>query len=197
MNAIRWRANLVGARDVSHALESLASLLRFAIKSTDELVPFAVELEQLENYIQIMRVRHGSDIDISFDISESCLECRCLKFLFQPAVENCFIHAFGGSGRSDKSILVKATFLTDHIRVTVEDNGNGMTARQIENLFREDTSRDVFIGIGLGSVRQRIKILFGEEYDLWIESELGKYTRVTATIPIIRLEEAVHDDSVG
>ncbi len=188
MNAIRWRAKLLGAGDVAHSLESLASLLRFAIKSTDELVPFAVELEQLENYIQIMRVRYGGDIDISYDIDEGCMAYRCLKFLFQPAVENCFIHAFDGAQR-DKSILVKAIVEAECICVTIEDNGNGMTRQQLADLFRENGSKAVFSGIGLGSVRQRIATLFGEGYGLTIESEPGRYTRVTATIPKIKLEE--------
>jgi two-component system sensor histidine kinase YesM len=191
MNAIRWRADLLGAREVSHALEGLASLLRFATKSADELVPFAVELEQLENYIQIMRVRYGGDVDVSYDIDEACLEYRCLKFLFQPAVENCFIHAFGDSVQENKTILVKASCETACIRAVVEDNGRGMTGNegQIEELLREGASRSAFAGIGLGSVRQRIRTLFGEGYDLRIESEPERYTRVTATIPKIRAEE--------
>jgi two-component system sensor histidine kinase YesM len=178
---------MLGAGEVAHALESLASLLRFAIKSADDLVPFAVELEQLENYIQIMRIRYGGDIDVAFDIDERCLEYRCLKFLFQPAVENGFIHAFGDSARGGKTIMVKVAVEENGILATVEDNGNGMTPQQIEALFRENTDRTTFAGIGVSSVRQRIRALFGDEYGLQIKSEPGQYTKVTATIPKIKL----------
>lgn len=189
INAIRWRADILGAREVANALEGLASLLRFTIKSTDDLVPFSVELEQLENYIQIMRVRYGNEIDISFDIDERCFGYLCLKFLFQPAVENCFTHAFASDGHKDKTILITAAWEPACIRVSVEDNGDGMTARQIEEIGKAGKNKTVFTGIGLGSIRQRIKTLFGDGFDMKIESEPGRFTKVTACIPLNERKE--------
>ncbi len=57
LNAIKWRADLIGTRDISRSLQSLSSLLRFSIKCTDDVIPFETELEQLENYVQIMQIR--------------------------------------------------------------------------------------------------------------------------------------------
>ncbi|MDR1664833.1 MAG: hypothetical protein LBR83_07950, partial [Clostridiales bacterium] len=99
-----------------------------------------------------------------------------------------FIHAFARGADRRKVILIKASLEEDRIRAVVEDNGDGMGERQIENLYQEgaEKGKNMFASIGIGNVRQRIRALFGADYDLRIESEPGKYTRVTAVIPKIK-----------
>ncbi len=199
INAIRWKANLLGAKEVGSALEKLVSLLRFTIKTTRDTIPFALELEQLENYVQVMRVRYDNSIDLDYDIDDNCMNYQCLKFLLQPIVENCFIHAFQSSNRTDRAIMVKASAEPDCIRIVVEDNGSGMEQDKIERLFSSGERKDkaLFDSIGIDNVHQRIRTLFGPEYGLTIESEPGVYTRVTAVIPKMPLEEVQNEDSSG
>ncbi|MEG1640870.1 MAG: histidine kinase [Ruthenibacterium sp.] len=184
LNAIRWKADLLGAKEISHALESLASLLQFSIKCSDDLIPFETELTQLENYLCIMRVRYGDEIEINFDIDEACYQYQCLKFLIQPAVENCYLHAFGTQD-TQKLITIRIKCLETTILVSIEDSGNGMSDEQIALLLNHNHTHDkkLFNGIGISNVRQRLKASFGEQYDLKIESVCGKYTRITAEIP--------------
>ncbi len=199
LNAIRWKADIIGSKDISRTLDSLSSLLRFSIKCTVDIVPFETELLQLENYVQIMRVRYSDSVEISYDIDEECFDYQCLKFLIQPAVENCYIHAFNSGTQADPMIQVRVACEESRIVVTVEDNGDGMTVEQIDHLFRSNAGRGraMFAGIGIGSVRERIRTLFGGAYDLTVDSKPGCFTRVTATIPKILREEAFHEDSVG
>ncbi len=95
--------------------------------------------------------------------------------------------------------MVKASAEPDCIRIVVEDNGSGIARDQIERMFSSAERKDkaLFDSIGIDNVHQRIQTLFGFEYGLAIESEPGAYTRVTATIPQIPLEEAQDDDSSG
>lgn len=199
LNAVRWKADLLGAREVSRSLESLSSLLRFSIKCTDDVVPFETELAQLENYVQIMRVRYGDRVELGYDIDEDCFRYQCLKFLIQPAVENCYIHAFHSSNQETPSIQVSVVCREECIEVTVEDNGDGMTAEQVDGLFRPDANRGkaMFVGIGIGNVRERIHTLFGPDYDLVVTSAPGQFTRVTATLPKLLREEEPHEDTFG
>lgn len=199
LNAIRWKADMIGSKDISHSLESLSSLLRFSIKCTDDVIPFETELGQLENYIQIMRVRYGDNVEIGYDIDEDCLAYQCLKFLIQPAVENCYIHAFSSGLQENPSIQVSVICEETCIVVTVEDNGDGMTSEQIDKLFRTDTDRGkaMFVGIGIGNVRERIITQFGAGYGLEVTSERGRFTRVTAVIPKIKCEECSCENSAG
>lgn len=202
LNAIRWKAHMAGAQNISQSLESLASLLKFTIKCTDEIIPFETELQQLEHYIQIMRVRYGDDIEFNFDIDDQCFRYQCLKFLLQPMVENCFIHAFGTKKEKQPVVTIKIVCELTDISVLVEDNGDGMTKEQIARIMSSQPgqAKTKFFGIGLENVLQRIHTLFGDRYYLNIESEWGIYTRVTAVIPKIEIldkerEGGFHDNS--
>ncbi len=187
LNAVRWRADLLGATEVSHSLESLVALLRFSIKCTDDLIPFSVELEQLEHYVQIMRVRYGDSIEIDYDIDEECLMYQCLRFLIQPAVENCYLHAFHSGKPGEKLITVRVQCQAENMRVTIEDNGDGMDEEQMAALVKRRIEGDqkLFMGIGISNVRQRLRAVFGPEYDLEVQSVAGCYTRITAVFPKI------------
>ena len=64
LSAIRWKADMLGVKDISRSLDSLSSLLRFSIKCTTDIIPFETELKQLENYVQIMRIRYGDNLSL-------------------------------------------------------------------------------------------------------------------------------------
>lgn len=191
LNAIRWKSDLLGSKEISRSLSSLSSLLRFTIKCTDDMIPFETELEQLENYVQIMRIRYGDDIEINYDIDDVCYGYMCMRFLIQPAVENCYIHAFANCGKPDKIISVRILDMGSHFRIEVEDNGNGLTQNQLEQLLsgRENPAERLYFGIGIGNVRQRLRSLYGEGYDLTVQSKQKQFTRITADIPKIEGED--------
>ena len=74
--------------------------------------------------------------------------------------------------------------------LTVEDNGDGMTAEQIDMILNKKVKdRKHFNGIGIPNVRERIQLFFGEEYGLTYESKTGSYTRAVFTLPVICSEE--------
>ncbi|MCL2427131.1 MAG: histidine kinase [Oscillospiraceae bacterium] len=192
LNAIRFKAELTGAQESAGALKSLASMLQFSIKYTEVTISFQNELEQLEHYVNIMRIRYGDEIDIVYDIDAECFQYICLKFLIQPAVENCFIHSFADMpNKEHKQICVRVICLSDHIRVSVEDNGKGMTQKQIDELLSENLNQNTNMrsGIGVSNVKQRLFATFGDNCKYYIESEPGLYTRVTAVIPKIKAQE--------
>lgn len=187
LNAVRWKAQLIGAKDIAISLESLASLLKFSIKCTTDLIPFSMELEQLENYIRIMYVRYGNDIEIDYDIDESCYEYMCPKFMIQPAVENAYLHAFLPEQSGEKLITVTVRCLDDCIEASVRDNGRGMTPEAAQSLLisKTHTDKKPFSGIGIFNVHQRIRSLFGTEYGVTVDSVEDKYTEIRAIIPKI------------
>lgn len=192
LSAIQWKADMAGLKDVAKALGSLSSLLRFTIKCAEDLIPFETELQQLENYLQIMRVRYGDQVEVAFDIDEDCYNCLCPKFLIQPAVENSYLHAFASGTQATPTIQVSVTCQEKTVRVVIEDNGDGMDARQLWKLLHDEEAprdKDMFISIGISNVRGRLQQMFGSEYDMTAESEPGRFTRITALIPRIQKED--------
>lgn len=195
LNAIKWKADVVGAKSISKTLDSLVLLLKFTIKCKDEMIPLSLELEQLEYYIEIMRLRYGDDIDINFDIDEECFSYQSIKFLIQPILENCFLHAFNQMHDS-KYINISIYLDADMLVYEIYDNGSGIPSELIEQLLTTppDNPSNLFISIGLHNVNQRIHVRFGNDYGISITSELNHYTKVTAKIPKLPIEGAIHEN---
>ena len=129
-------------------------------------------------------------MDIIVDDAE-LNNCLINKFTLQPLVENAIFHGIEPKQSTGHiTIHVSQENATD-INVIVEDDGVGMTAEQIENIFSE-TSNDksqFFKEIGLININKRIKYEFGDEYGIFIESELGKYTRMIVKIKKMEVDK--------
>lgn len=196
LNAVKWKANIIGAKDISNTLDSLVHLMKFTIKIKNEVIPLESELEQLEHYIKIMRIRYGDDIEINFDIDEESLKYKTIKFTIQPILENCYIHAFNNE-KEFKYINVSINVDSNNLVYEVYDNGDGVTEEQIEKILNSeiDNKENKFISIGINNVNARIKARFGDEYGISIESELGKYTKVRVVIPKVTSGGKNYEDS--
>lgn len=112
-----------------------------------------------------------------------------MKFLIQPVIENCYVHALGAGKVEAGIVLVTTVCEEESILVTVTDNGMGITDEQLKKITESHAQKEKssYSGIGIDNVRQRLEILFGEEYTLQIESRYGAYTTVTARIPKLPL----------
>ena len=138
-----------------------------------------------------MRIRFGSSFDVDFDIPDDLQGLFVLRLILQPIVENSIIHGLQEK-HSKGHISIKAFQENRILSFVVQDNGNGMD----EYNFRFDFSANgsEHDGIGLMNVDRRIKLNHGKEYGLQIDSELGEYTRVIYTLPIITEDRRAERD---
>ncbi len=115
-----------------------------------------------------------------------------LRFILQPILENAINHGLAGSLSKQEKIMIRSYLEEEKLILTIEDNGNGMTKEQIRQIMQEKTEKQKhFNGIGIPNVMERIRLFFGEEYGLRYESEVGEFTRVIFTLPVIREEDQV------
>ena len=139
-------------------------------------------MQHAKSYLKIQNFRYKNQFTYSFDVDEECLNYLCNKITLQPIIENAIYHGIDrmvDEGKINIGIHQKG----DRIIFTVEDNGVGMTEEQCEEILHKDEGDRV--GIGIKNVNDRIKIYFGEEYGLTIQSELDEGTRVTISMPKI------------
>ncbi|MFB6362871.1 histidine kinase [Paenibacillus elgii] len=190
-NALQAIGGIAISRNVPEIYEhvrAISDLFRYTIRMKSDLVTVADELEHVSNYLQIQKLRFQSMIRIHLDVDDECRSCRIPKFSLQPIVENCFVHGLEGK-MAEWSIAITAQKVLDEIEISIEDNGVGMEETRLEELRSRlnDESEDRELGesLGLGNVHSRIKLIFGEEYGLFIDSRAGAGTTVKVVIPAV------------
>ena len=141
-------------------------------------------MQHCKYYLEIQQKRYEDKFEVIWKIPENVLECRIIRIILQPLVENAIYH--GIKPLSEKGILViSGSMHGEEVELSVEDTGLGMTEEKLKNI-RHNMDNDIIKEskhIGVTNVNQRIKLYFGEEYGVSIESKEGIGTKVTVHIP--------------
>lgn len=188
MNSIKWMAILSGSNHVSEMLSKLGKLLNYTMQQQEIIVSIRDELEYLEVYMALQKIRYHDNIELNIDIPEELLDVNIVKFTMQPIVENSIIHG----KRFPLAITISAQTDSDKLLLEIRDNGEGMdeeTIRRIEAQMEEPHAK--FSGIGIRNVNERIKLEFGAEYGVSIDSSAGEGVRTIVTLPYERGDSSV------
>jgi sensor histidine kinase YesM len=168
-------------RDVSGAnrmLSRLGDLLRFTLETKDQQeVPLKQELEFLQRYLEIERIRFGQRLTVAFDLEPSTLDAPVPNLILQPLVENAIRHAIGPSTRPGQ-ITLRSARENGHLLLEVADNGCGLgTAPAPETPCG---ARD---RIGLRNTRERLQKLYGTEQSFDLREKPSGGVIASITIP--------------
>ncbi|MDD4493147.1 MAG: sensor histidine kinase [Eubacteriales bacterium] len=182
LNSIKWLAEMKKPYAVlAHAVMSLGKILKYSYESGDSLVKISDELDFLENYIFIQRLRYGEGIQVEININEDFYAYQILKFTLQPIIENAIIHGFAGMNPKGR-IVINGNSCDEGIVFEIIDDGVGINLKEEEK----------FTGLGIDNVQARIKMNYGDKYGLQIDSRLGEGTKVIITLPAISPERRLH-----
>lgn len=182
---IKCLVNLGDNQDAERMLENFIAMLRTVLSQKDEMITLQEELVILQQYFTVMQCKYGEGIQLVYDIPEELLQRKVLKFVLQPIVENSIFHGLEPAG-SRGTILVKVWEMEGRLYIQVKDNGVGMEERQLEQICRcteknEGTTEDGTVGIN--NVIRRIKLHFGTEYGVSIDSQKYIGTSVLLILP--------------
>lgn len=166
---------------------SLVHQLQYVIGESKERVPLGKELEIVRDYISLVSLRYGQ-INLTTDIPAALSGCLILKMTLQPIVENAVQHGLRPLGGGQ--ISISAVREGDTLRLTVMDNGCGMSAEQLKMLRAQLESdhlpamkEDGLRSIGTKNVHDRIRLACGHPYGLEIESQEDVGTAVVIRLP--------------
>ncbi|SDX49435.1 sensor histidine kinase [Paenibacillus sp. CF384] len=178
LDMIYWMTVVKDEDEIGEAIISLSTILRYSISHQNEFVTVSEDMEQLENYLKIQRMRFEDKLSYVFHIDPAIAEIKIPKLLIQPLVENAIKYAFqqmmlGGI------ITIQGYTQGDDLYLEVVDNGIGMPAEKVEALLASFENKSVSGGLGIQLVRQRITYIYGEEFGLSIRSEIGRGTAIT------------------
>lgn len=175
--------------DVEKMLSAFSKLLENTLNISRETVSFSVEIETLAEYVSLLKYRYGDNFDVIFNIDESVKKVRIPKLLLQPIVENAVFHGLepkGGMG----TVIVNAWTDGRDLITEVIDDGIGMSEKQIRNIFiKQESVENRGHHIGLKNINERLKLYFGEQYGLTVESEEGVGVKVTVRVPFQEIQK--------
>ena len=180
LDSIAWMCERGKNADAVQMVHALARLFRISISRGHELIPIEKELQHAEAYLQIQKYRYKNQFTYHFTVDESCLHCLCNKITLQPIIENAIVHGLDlmvDSGHIE--ITVKPD--GDDILLIVADDGIGMEPEQVAALLQNEPSDRT--GIGVKNVNDRLRIYFGADYGISIESAPYEGTTVTIRTP--------------
>lgn len=196
LEGIRSEALIEGVESIADMTEALEVFFRYTISNVDKLTTLAEEIANVENYCAIQRFRFGDKISFQFENlvrrDLDILQAQVPKLTLQPIVENAIFHGIEPK-MGDGIIILKVQATPERLLVTIADNGVGMEAGHVHLLndklrgaslhyVRENKQKG---GIALLNVNNRIKLLFGDEYGVYLYSRQGVGTDVDITLPLI------------
>ncbi|WP_304944309.1 sensor histidine kinase, partial [Vallitalea guaymasensis] len=185
LDSIIWMAESKNYKAVVTMTSALAKLFRISISKGEQYITVAEEIEHVENYLKIQKIRYGDHLDYHIDVEEDIKQNKIIKLIIQPIVENAIYHGIKnvpGGGMIDISVKK----YDNKILITIADDGVGMSEQEINLLFSKDQElpkEKKLGGVGVRNVDNRIKLYYGEDYGLEIESEIYEGTTVKAWLP--------------
>lgn len=186
LEAIRGMAAKENMPVIADMTACLGKIFRYSIKGTST-APLREELEVVKAYSNIQALRFGQKIKIIYNFQPETLDIPVIKMMLQPIIENAIQH--GVEPNTEETVLYIASKLDTNILIlTVQDNGCGMSENRLEEirncLNSGKTTGSNNHGIGLTNVHLRIKMTYGDEYGISIDSWESQGTKVTLKIPV-------------
>lgn len=189
LDTIVWLIECNEADQAVDMVVTLSNFFRIVLSKGKEFISIRMEEQHIRSYLQIQEARYSDIMDYRIDIDPALYSYQIPKLTLQPIVENALYHGIKYK-RSHGTITVNGRMQEEQICLIVMDDGAGMDEAELTQL-REDISKpckETDRGFGLANVNERIRMYFGVEYGLTIDSAKGEGTKVTIVIPAI-LEE--------
>ena len=184
LDSIQWMCEQGKNEQAAEMVRALARLFRVSINGGREFVTVGAELQHAQNYILILSNRYRDRFTYKFETEDGLQDYVCNKLIIQPLIENAVYHG-AASAVDTVNICVSVKTAADNkddMLITVSDDGVGMTEEQCRSILTKKQKGGTG-GIGLKNVNDRIKICFGSEYGITVESEQDVGTKVTVRIP--------------
>ncbi len=195
LDIIVWMIENEQKSEAVKVVTALARFFRISLSRGKSIIRVSDELEHVRNYLMIQHMRFKNKFTYQIQADDDVLEMASLKLMLQPLVENAIYHGMEFMD-GDGEILIRASKKGDELLFSIEDNGLGMCPEQVERLLT-DTSHVPSrrgSGIGVRNVNERIRLYFGEDYGLEIDSEPDEGTRIYIHLPVVFYDELTAEE---
>lgn len=178
LSFIRWRAEKKADIETSYMVSALARFYRTTLNQGKNMATIEAEVQHIKAYLDLQLIMNDGRFDVDYHINDEVLHTEVIHFILQPIVENAIKHGFVEADAIDYRIHITVNRVGEGIKLTVCDNGVGMTPMQTAGLLTGENG-----GCGVRNVNDRIKLYYGRDYGLVIHSEPGSGTEVSIVLP--------------
>lgn len=178
LSMINWKALEADQEDISHITLALSTFYRTALNKGKNILLVKDEIANIKSYLDIQLAMHDNSFDVVYDIDDSILKYETLNLILQPLLENAIGHGIDVKTDGRGEIRIEGKENGDFLDFTVSDNGVGMTRTQAAMILSKSSN-----GYGVSNVNERIKLYYGEQYAVKIDSTPGVGTKVMLHFP--------------
>lgn len=183
LDSIVWMNENQNYEGVSIMVSALAKFFRVSISKGHEIINVSDEIDHATSYLIIQKIRYKDKFDFVIDAQPAVLSKKTLKLILQPVIENAIYHGIGHIQEKGE-IKITVVIQENKIIYRVSDNGYGIKPEVLKRILSQEPKSAHSNGVGLKNVNERIKLCYGSEYGIEIESELDVGTTVIISIPL-------------
>lgn len=197
LNSIIWMADSVNAKDIATMAARLGTLFKIGLSKGKELITIGEELEHVTSYLEIQKIRYGKKLNYSMDVDGGILQRMTIKLILQPFVENAIYHGIKENTRPGHIRITGSRYGDgEGVLLQIEDDGIGMEAPRLEAINRrlQEGTGDENSGYGIYNVNERIRLYFGKDYGVTMQSDPEEKTTVQIRIPLLNGDEVKRYD---
>ena len=201
LSSIRFIAHVSKYEAIGKMAEALIKILSGSFRSNEGFYTLREELEILDSYIYLMKIRFSDGFEIQYDVDETCLSFLVPRLLLQPIVENSIVHGFDGLVDGIGKVQVSIYSENGFLHICIRDNGKGMTEEEIQSLFSgefslakdrpADQESTEHVSMAVANINTRLQLNYGASCRFTMESEKGVYLKTDIIIPIKRKEDSI------
>lgn len=185
LESIHMMAEINDDLETSTMAEYFGSIIRYSMNRKINTVKLKQEMEIIDNYIYLQKIRFDQLFTIENIIPWELLNCEIIKMIIQPLIENAIYHGLSECDSNGK-IIIQGHHIDDNLLITISDNGAGIDDEKLKDLndYINDKNNK-FNSIALRNINRRLKLNYGEAFGLEIFSVYGKGTSTVLTLPYI------------
>lgn len=191
LNTIKFLASIQGIENIEKVAELLSNLMHINMDGRS-LLFIHEDIHFVECYLELQTYRHTNIFTYDIVASDDIQHYSVPKLFVQPLVENAIMH-----GLSNKPInghiQIEYIAVDSVLHIIVEDNGKGITSEKIQEIFSRNQNENAG-HIGIYNLQKRIKLYYGDRYDITIQSKVGEYTRCELTLPLSHSARSQEND---
>ncbi|WP_057489978.1 cache domain-containing sensor histidine kinase [Streptococcus orisasini] len=178
LDTIIWMAEFNDSKRVVEVTKSLASYFRLALNQGNELIALSDELHHVEQYLFIQKQRYGDKLSYKINPLPAFDKVSIPKLILQPLAENAIYH---GIKEAERPGLIEITVSEDSTSLILSVRDNGVGYDETATTHSQGALKRG--GIGLKNVDQRLKLQYGDDYRMVIQSEKDSFTDIQLYLP--------------